>query len=439
MCACPAALECSGPFSSLPILTTPILSADNLRRLLALRGISLLVALAMALLAQPLFHILPNLTVLLTICGLWALFGAATWLRTAQSHPVRRYELLLHLATDLVLLTAFLAFCGGTANPLTALYLMPVAAAAALLPFAFAWATAAAAIVAYALLWVIAVPITVEDMDAAMQMHLAGMWLTFGLSAVLLVGIVARMSAALREREQRLAAAREHSLRDERIVALGSLAAGAAHQLGTPLNIATLLADEIAASATAGSEVASDAQELRVQIDRCREIVKCLLAEADMAQTGEAVTVSAWIAALVTKFRHLRGDCNPVIDIRGGLGDHFLHPETTLTQSLTDLLDNAADASPGNVSLILESNDGVNLLITVRDAGNGFSSAALAHIGREPWSDKPHGMGLGLYLARATAERLDGTLECRNTNTSGDGSGAEVVLRLPVSVIGLPS
>jgi two-component system sensor histidine kinase RegB len=419
-----------------PVLTTPTISADNLRRLLALRGASLLAALTMALLAKPLFHILPDLGVLLTICGLWALFGAATWLRTmlpnAHPYPVRRYELLLHLATDLILLTTFLVFCGGTANPLTALYLMPVAAAAAVLPFAFAWTTAIVAIIAYALLWILAVPITVEDTDAAMQMHLAGMWLTFGLSAALLVGIISRMSAALREREQRLAAAREHVLRDERIVALGSLAAGAAHQLGTPLNTAILLADEIAASAPADSSIASDARELRTQIDRCREIVKGLLAETDIAQTSEAVTVSAWITTLVTHFRHLRGDCIPVVDIRDSLGDRLLHPETTLTQSLTDLLDNAADASPNQVTLTLESSDGITVTIRIRDAGDGFSNAALAHIGHKPWSDKAHGMGLGVYLARATAERLDGTLECRNTAT-----GAEVVLRLPLASIGL--
>ena len=420
------------------MLITPAISADNLRRLLLLRGVSLLAAIAMALLAKPLFHILPDLGVLLTICAIWALFGAVTWLRTSRSHPVRRYELLLHLATDLILLTSFLAFCGGTANPLTALYLMPVAAAAALLPFAFAWATAAVAIVAYALLWILAVPITVEDMDAAMQMHLAGMWLTFGLSATLLVGIVARMGAALREREQRLAAAREHSLRDERIVALGSLAAGAAHQLGTPLNTLTLLADEIVANidanlnanAAPGSEIARDAGELRAQIERCRDIVRLMLADAGIAQATDAITISAWLTRIVTNFRHLRGDCTPLLDVASELGERLIHPEPTLTQTVKDLLDNAADASPAQVTLTIKSHLGANLSIIIRDTGKGFSAAALSHVGREPWSDKPHGMGLGLYLAQATAERLGGTLACRNTD-----NGAEVELRIPLAAL----
>ncbi|MFY9327353.1 MAG: ATP-binding protein [Georgfuchsia sp.] len=413
------------------MLATPALSVDNLRRLLVLRGVMLLAALAMALLAKPLFHILPDLGVLLAICGVWGLLGGVHWLRSRRCLPMLRHELMLHLVIDLVLLTLFLAFSGGTANPLTALYLMPVAAAAALLPQAFAWTTVIAAAAGYALLWVLAVPITVEDVDAAMHMHLAGMWLTFGLSAALLVGIVARMNTALRESEQQLAAAREHSLRYERIVALGSLAAGAAHQLGTPLNTATLLADEIAHSVSADTDIASDARELRVQIDHCREIIKDLLAEAGAANAATEITVSSWIAQLVTSFRHVRGDCTPIIDIHDGLGDCLLLPDTTLTQSLKDILGNAADASPSHVSLILSAHKGKDVIITVCDAGAGFSAAALLHIGHEPWSDKPQGMGLGLYLARATAERLGGTLECRNTTT-----GAEVELCLPLAAIG---
>lgn len=418
------------------MLATPAISADNLRRLLVLRGISLLAALAMALLARPLFHIQPNLDALLAICAVWLVFGASTGLRTRRPLPPRRHELLLHLAADLALLTLFLAFCGGTANPLTALYLMPVAAAAALLPYAYAWTIAAGAIAAYALLWVLAVPITVEDVEAAMRMHLAGMWLTFGLSAALLVGIVARMSAALRERERQLAAAREQSLRNERIVALGSLAAGAAHRLGTPLNTAILLADEIASNAASADivDIVEDARELHTQIARCREIINDLLVEAGAANATEAISVATWLTRLGSGLRRLRGDCTPAIQIRGDLGERLLCPEAALTQSLIDLLNNAADASPTRVSLTLSAYGEKEAIIAVRDGGSGFSSAALARAGREPWSDKPHGMGLGLYLARATAERLGGTLECRNT-----GNGAEVELRLPLAAMGITS
>ena len=386
----------------------------------------------MTLLARPLFHILPDLGVLLTICGIWALFGAATWVRTTRKHPAPRYELLLHLVTDLLLLTVFLAFSGGTANPLTALYLMPVAAAAAVLPTAMAWTLATTAVAAYAALWLLAVPITVEDMDAAMQMHLAGMWLTFALSAMLLVGIVARMSSALRQRDQRLAMARENSLRNERMIAMGSLAAGAAHQLGTPLNTLTLLADEIAANAEPDSNLAADARELRIQIERCRDIVGSLINEAGLAHGGESITFSAWLSRIVAGFRNVRGDCLPTVEIDQGLSGRMVRPDAALTQSITDLLDNAADSCAAEVTLAAGCNASGELVITVRDGGSGFSSGALRHAGREPWSDKPQGMGMGLYLAAASADRLGGTLSCRN---AAAGAGAEVELRIPLAAL----
>jgi len=408
-------------------------TAENLRRMLALRAVSLLAALLMALLAKPLFHILPDLNTLLAICAVWAMFGIATWLSTLRpgSRAVRRHELLSHLATDIILLTVFLAFCGGTANPLTALYLMPVAVAAALLSPLLAFATASAAVAAYALLWKVAVPITVEDMDAAMQMHLTGMWLTFVLSALLLVGVVARMSTALRARDQHLAAAREHSLRTERIGALGGLAAGAAHSLGTPLNTLTLLADEIAADAQADSQLAADAEELRIQITRCREIVDGLLTETGLSRSGlEPIPLGLWLKGVIQNFQRLRGDCAPTLQIDTGLDQRMICPDTALRQTLVDLLNNAADACPADVVLHVETDDDAQVAFRVADKGPGFSAPALHHVGREPWSDKENGMGLGLYLASTAAERMGGSIGFRNRQP-----GAEVLLRIPIGAL----
>ena len=420
-------------FKPRPMLTSATTTADNLRRMLALRAISLLAALLMALLAKPLFHILPDLDALLTICAVWAVFGIATWLRTLRpdSRAVQRHELLLHLATDIILLTVFLAFCGGTANPLTALYLMPVAVAAALLSPTLAFATAATAVAAYALLWKVAVPITVEDMDAAMQMHLAGMWLTFVLSALLLVGVVARMSTALRTRDQHLAAARERSLRAERIGALGGLAAGAAHSLGTPLNTLTLLAEEIAADAPTGSQLAADADELLIQVTRCREIIDGLLSETGLARSGpESLQLESWLNDVIQSFRRLRGDCTPTLQIDAGLAQRLIHPDAALRQTLLDLLNNAADSCAVGVKLHVEFDDSEHVIFSVTDAGPGFSASALVHAGREPWSDKENGMGMGLYLASAAAERLGGDIGFRNL-----APGAEVRLRIPIEAL----
>lgn len=409
------------------------LSPDNLRRLTLLRVAALGAALIFSGLAVPVLGILPSLPALFGLCTLWALFALGVWLRQRR-HRIGETEACLHLCVDGLLLTAWLTFSGGVANPLTALYLLPVATAAALLPPAFAWTMAGLSSIAYGLLWLVAVPITVEDTNRVAELHLLGMGLTFVLSALLIVGIVGRMGAALRERDRRLAAARERALVDERIVALGSLAAGAAHALGTPLNTMTLLAEEIAANAPAAGTLGEDAQELRLQVERCRDIVSGLLEEANISNArGRPETLEAWMTRLLRHFRHRRPETLPTLEIDPGLANRHARPEPTLSQALNDLLNNAGDASPSQVRLRLEQR-GAELIFLVQDDGPGFSAAALRHAGRTPYSDKAHGMGLGLFLAHATADRLGGRLVLRNLQP-----GAEASLCLPASALLTPS
>ncbi|HQR04877.1 MAG: HAMP domain-containing histidine kinase [Proteobacteria bacterium] len=399
------------------------LSPDNLRRISLLRITTLVAAIGMSALAAPVFRVQPQQQMLAAICAFWAVCAGVLWHRMRASED----EVFWHLAGDIALLTAWLIFCGGVANPLTALYLLPVAAAAALLRAGRAWMLATFSVAAYAALWFIAVPLTVEDTEQAARMHVAGMGLTFILSAVLIVGLVGRMGVALRMRERQLAAARERSLRDQHIVALGSMAAGAAHALGTPLGTLALLADDIADQA-ANATLHEDAAELRIQVMRCREILTGLLTEADTARAENAdATLGTWLERILHRFRQRRAECTPRLVIDAATASRRIRPDAALAQSIDDLLDNAADARPDGIELGARS-EGRQLVITVRDRGPGFSATALVKAGREPYSAKDHGMGLGLYLARANAERAGGALMLRN-----DASGAEVRLQIPLA------
>src|SRR5690606_20612185 len=89
-----------------------------------------------------------------------------------------------------------------------------------------------------------------------LNMHIIGMWLNFFASTLLIIWFVTRMAEAVRVRDEALvrqqAAATEQRLQDEQLLAVATLAASAAHDLGTPLNTVKLIVDDWRASTDKG-------------------------------------------------------------------------------------------------------------------------------------------------------------------------------------------
>ena len=409
--------------------------ADNLRRLIWLRGVAIAGLAFMLAGAGPLFHIVVPLTVPLDLLLIWAALNLLTWMRLRYGKSVSNGELLAQLAADLAMLTAFLAFTGGPANPLTSLYLPPVAVAATILPTRHAWILAILSVVAYSLLWQFSLPLTVEDVDSAMQMHLIGMWLTFAASSLLIAGFVTRMTGSLREREQQLASAREQSLRDERIVALGNLAAGAAHELGTPLATMAILAGELADDPSTPVTQQEDLKLLREQIAACKKIITDLAASAGAprAEDGGGVGVDHWIESILAHWRTLRPKVVPYLTLAGSVGESpppQIVSEKTLEQAVLSLLNNAADASPGDVGIVVGWTQD-HLQLEILDRGPGIEAAHLEKAGRDIFSTRPEGAGIGLILAHAAIDRLGGSIAIKER----PGGGTQVHIDLPLSML----
>ncbi|MEK7738034.1 MAG: ATP-binding protein [Pseudomonadota bacterium] len=409
--------------------------AENLQRLIWLRGLAIVGLSIMIAVARPLFQIVVPLVPSLILLTLWAALNLLTWLRLKRATPVGNGELLAHLGADLAMLTALLAFSGGPANPLTSLYLPPVAVAAAILPARQAWVLAGLSVVAYSLLWRFSVALTVEDVDRAMQMHLIGMWLTFAASALLIAGFVTHITASLRKREQQLAAAREQALRDERIVALGNLAAGAAHELGTPLATMAVLAGELADDPATSSAQRDDLKLLREQIAACKRIISGLAASAGAARAedGSGVSVDRWIERIVAHWRTLRPQAAPRLTLTGsanGSQAPRIVGEATLEQALLSLLNNAADASPADVEIVARWTH-ERLQLEILDRGPGIEAALLQKAGREIFSTRPEGAGIGLYLAHAAIARHDGSISME----ARAGGGTLVRVELPLQAL----
>jgi two-component system, sensor histidine kinase RegB len=357
---------------------------------------------------------------------LLGLFALSTAWRLRQDVPATQMEFLAHLLADLTAFAVLVFFSGGATNPFVSLMLVPVVIAAISLRPRWVWLLAAVAGCFYALLLFYYQPLAVADPVAAYGMHLGGMWFNFLISAGLIAFFVTRMHAALRARDQELTALREKQLRDERIVALGTQAALAAHELATPLATIQTTAHELAGEFANDPDIGADCRLLEQQAQACKRILTGLAARAQDSMPATQ-PLNAWLAALVERWQVLRPDAHITSTLPPD--DRGFTPPDGLEQAILNVLNNAADVSPDAVEFGAET-DTDALLIDIADRGPGFTPEQKALAGRVLFTGKPgQGWGVGLALTHATLERLGGSL----TLTERDGGGARVRIRLPWS------
>ncbi|OZA43387.1 MAG: histidine kinase [Hydrogenophilales bacterium 17-61-76] len=364
---------------------------------------------------------------LLPMAAVLALLGAftlTTWWRLQHDAPATQMEFLTHLLVDLTAFAVLVFFSGGATNPFVSLMLVPIIIAAISLRPRWVWLLAAVAGGYYALLLFVYQTLAIADPVAAYGMHLGGMWFNFLISAALIAFFITRMHAGLRARDGELAALREKQLRDERILALGTQAALAAHELATPLATIQTTAHELALEFANDPDIGADCQLLEKQAQACKRILTQLAARAQDS-TPHATSLDDWLATLVTNWQVIRPD----VQVQTRLpptGREYTPPEA-LEQALLNVLNNAADVSPDAVEFAATVTDDF-LWLEVADRGPGFTAAQKAQAGRVLFSDKPgQGWGMGLVLTHATLERAGGAL----TLAERAGGGTLVRIQLP--------
>jgi len=404
----------------------------SLRRLVASRWIVLAAMSALTvgaprLLAAP----LPQAP-LFAVIAIAAAVNALTGRRLRRAVQASDGELFSQLLFDIVALAALMFFSGGATNPLISLLLPPVAIAALTLPVSGVVACGALAVAAYSLLLVVYVPLPMPDAARATQLHLIGMWLTFAVSAAMIAWFVLRLTRLVRERDAELAAAREQALRDERVLAMGTLAAGAAHELGTPLATMSLLAGELAAEFADNSSLPAAAREdialLRQQIGVCKEIISGLARRAGAERLDRAPPQAAdrWLDSLRQHWHAVRPQAASRLTIAAAGPAPELLADQRLEQALLNLLNNAANATAQPLEIRLGWNE-AELSIDIRDLGPGFPPAVLENAGLRGLPAHAGGSGVGLLLTRTAIEQLGGRLRLSNP---GDG-GALARIELP--------
>lgn len=357
------------------------------------------------------------------------LVNASLHRRLTSGAPISQRALAMGAAFDLAAIFALLAASGGAANPFSAVFVVHVALGASLLPARTTFALAGLSAVLFGALFALPSGSCCGNHPAsgAFSSHLYGMWVAFVVAAGMVSYFLTRVRSALTEREQEIAALRREAEAGARFTALGTLAAGTAHELATPLGTIGVLAGEIADGAEPAER---GARAIAEQVTRCRDILGRMQAGAASARAG-VVPLSAAVRRAVETWRRAHPEAEVAVDDRApSTAPVALAPED-VEAALCALLDNALQATEAERPAITIgtrlSSQGLEAF--VEDAGTGVPEALRERLG-EPFlttKEPGRGMGLGLYWIRTLLGRAGGDLVVEPRAPRG----TRVILRFP--------
>ncbi len=376
-----------------------------------------------------------------------ALVGASNLFLAARvAHP----EISRKIATstlvawafvlDTLCLTFLLMLSGGPTNPFSLLYLVHITLSAIVLTKRWTWVLGALSTVCFGLLFRIYRPIPALEMhhpEDGTSLHLTGMWIGFGVAAFLVALFSGKISELLRQHEGSLLRMQIELAKRDRLASLGTLAAGAAHELNTPLGTIAVVARELElfATNTARNEaIAEDSRLIRTEVDRCREILWRMSVQGAQpaAQASESVDAGELLADICREIQ--QPDRLRVELARPGQAVPLTVPRRAVAQALIALTRNALEASaPDSAVRVIARQAGERFQFVVSDNGKGMSPNTLRRIGEPFFTTKEpgKGMGLGTFLVRTLAEQLGGRLTFEST----PHAGTLATFELPVSTL----
>lgn len=416
-------------------------SARILRQLYLLRNITIVFISLMVVLAF--YGLKINLPVvpLSIILVIMAFTNLVTRYFVDFDKYISQRMIFIQLFIEIISFSLILYFAGGATNPFTFFYLIPLAIAATVIPGRHTWTLTLLTVVLYSLLLKFYIPLSyhmhdhqnMQSGNSQFSQHVLGMWFGFMVSALLVTWFITYLSQELKSRDKAISEARQRELRDQQMVTLGTLAAGTAHELGTPLATLAIVAGEL----TEGYDAARDAelfenqQILRNQIKRCKDILSVLSESAGETRADEGYLLDAdeFIDQTIDRWQDLRENIQFKLN-KTPLPFHVrLLYDKTITQSVINLLNNAADVSSDPIQINTRNHEEY-LEIEIIDNGPGMSDEHIEMAGETSFSDKPHGMGIGLFLAISTLRRSGGSVQFERLTLTG----TRTLIHMPIII-----
>lgn len=434
---------------------TEISAKENLQWLFILRNLMIGGESLFLLISIDVLNIQLHESYLWLTISAFASFNLYTWMRLKTDIPVTEVEIFSQLVVDVLAIAALLYLTGGATNPFTWIFLLPVILTAIILPHAYTWymviltttlytalipfhATLIAVephlMVAESTSFMHAMQHTVQDAEF-LNFHIFGMWFGFVCSAGLVAFFSVELSNTIKAGERTITEAREKSLQDESLISLASLAASAAHDMGTPLGTMAIIVHELKDEKKPISikEMQEKMHIMQDQILRCKQALSVMSSSAGevRADSGHLTVFTSYLDEVINQWRNQQPGVkiNFIINPEAPLNS-FILAEKTLTHALINILNNAAQVTlpKKGFDFSVTPCSAENFVgIQVRDYGPGIPKKLLKKLGNEPIKSGT-GLGVGLFLSCSTIRRLGGSVEISNAPSGG----ASINIILPV-------
>ncbi len=333
-------------------------------------------------------------------------------------------EAAAQLGFDIVQLAILLWLTGGMTNPFALLFIAPVVTGATTLsrPVMMSLATLVAGL-SFGLLFVhLPLPWSPTGSFTLPFKFTLGTWVALMVGIIFTSLYAWRAAKEARRMTEALAATEAVLAHEQKLAALGGLAAAAAHELGTPLATIQLTAKEMARELDVSTPLGEDAQLLVSQTQRCRDILQQLAVRGDEGDIiHDTLTVEGLLSEAAEPFLGLGSEID--INVSGQFKMRNVGRQAELLYGLRNFIENAVGFANSRVTI-----NGVwdedSLKIDICDDGPGFESTVLARLG-EPYvsgrseDEKAGGLGLGFFIAKTLIERTGGDVKFGNKKKSG--------------------
>ncbi len=413
-------------------------STVTARTLAAIRWVALGGQLVTLLVVHYGFGFLLPMTLALAIVAVSAVLNLTLLRRRPGRDRLDEREAAFFLGFDILQLAALLFVTGGLGNPFALLLLAPVTVSATILTRRSTIHLCLLALVCTTVLAFAHLPLPWQDEQGFKlpAIYTGGIWVALVVALVFNAAYAWWVAEEARRISTALGATQEALARQQRLAAVGALAAAAAHELGSPLGTIAVVARELVRELPPGSDLAEDAQLLLSESQRCRDI----LASLSRRSEPEPHTSFAEMPfdALVEQAAdpHQRDGIAVIVEAHAPDGSPVetrapvVRPTPELLHGLGSIIQNAVQFASATVEITVGWDEDGTLSVEVEDDGPGFAPSVLSRLG-EPYVSTRAGrdghMGLGLFIARTLLERTGAELSFANRE---DG-GARVDVRWP--------